>query len=259
MSSTLDQDLFLERSQRRSARVRLLVLLVFLLLAVAGGLVAVRVWGRFSQHWQAAWQLQTLEMRVTWEPSGSSWWVGASSVGPTNRMAGGGAGAFPPFSDASIPLLRRLDHLETLDLSRCVRVTDSGLQGLAGIESLKEITLGTSDARGPAVTDQSLAFLETLPHLKIVSLANTGVTDSGLVHLKGLNELELVDLDNTLVTDAGLDHLRGLPRLKYLSLIGTKVTGQGVLALMQARPDLEVVHEGRGDGNEKQGASAHAR
>jgi hypothetical protein len=242
MYSFTEETELLERSQRRLARFRRLVLFAFLLLVAAGGILGFRVWNRFSNHWLASQELDRLKMKVTWDPDSSSWWKGA-----TNVVAVHNKHTTSPFTDADIGLLRQLDHLESLDLSRCVNVTEAGLQSLAGIKSLKELTLGTNDGSGPRVTDGSLGFLKLLPHLKILSLSYTKVTDAGLAQLEGLRELEILDLDGTSITDAGLVHLNGLKRLQQLSVHGTTVTSPGAIALIKSVPGLSVHQDGGDD------------
>jgi hypothetical protein len=83
---------------------------------------------------------------------------------------------------------------------------------------------------GIRCTDDSLAHLAALPHLREISLHCPRVTDAGLVHLRNLNWLVRVDLDNTRVTDKGIAELTNR-KLVYLSLRDTNLTDMGLAEL----------------------------
>ena len=73
-------------------------------------------------------------------------------------------------------------------------------------------------------TDDVLAHVGRLTHLKQLHRPGFAVTDAGLAHLGRLSDLQLLSLDDTQVTDAGLAHLKGLAGLKWLKLTRTRVT-----------------------------------
>jgi Leucine Rich repeat len=235
MSLFTSRDVSLDASLKRSELVRRLVAISLLILVMAGGFYGFRVWRRFLDHLRAASRLETLGMRVEWQPIElQDGGTGGTRVDKFNGLPDG------HLTDADLPLLRQLDHLSYLDLSGCTNVTDEGLKNLAGLSDLRELILGKVDSPAPKVTDAGLIVLESLPQLRFLSMPHTAVTDAGLAHLRQSRELELLDLDNSSITDAGLVHLRGLPRLRQLSLTGTKVTNRAVVALMQTIPGLEV-------------------
>jgi hypothetical protein len=90
-------------------------------------------------------------------------------------------------------------------------------------------------------TDQVLADVARLRHLKQLHRPGFAVTDVGLAHLRGLTELELLSLDRTQVTDAGLAQLKGLRGLKWLKITRTRVTDLGVAHLQSFLPRLQVL------------------
>jgi hypothetical protein len=98
---------------------------------------------------------------------------------------------------------------------------------------------------GTRITDDGLARLRGLRHLRVLSLGSTKVTDRGVELLAGLDQLELLNLKFCPVTDAGLLHLRGLHGLRSLNVQNTRVTKAGVEELRRALPGLFVALEVR--------------
>jgi hypothetical protein len=92
----------------------------------------------------------------------------------------------------------------------------------------------------PKLTDAGMEHLAGLPQLRRLSLSRTQVTDAGLEHVKELTQLESLDLYGTQVTDAGLKHLKKLTQLSQLNLSRTRVTDEGVRHLEQALPSCQI-------------------
>jgi hypothetical protein len=122
-----------------------------------------------------------------------------------------------------------------------VQLTAEQEQFAAKVEALGGTVVFDADADGqPAaevslratkVTDDDLAFLEDMPHLKRLWLDDTKISDAGMPHLAKLVSLEFLILNGTAITDRGLEHLKGLSQLTTLSLDGTKVTNDGLAHL----------------------------
>jgi Leucine-rich repeat (LRR) protein len=81
------------------------------------------------------------------------------------------------------------------------------------------------------MTDDELAVLKKLPHIKDLTLCNTKVTDAGLANLTDLRQLSRLHLIGGF-SDTGLEHVERLPRLRELSLRGTRVTDDGLKRLL---------------------------
>ena len=90
-------------------------------------------------------------------------------------------------------------------------------------------------------TDEVLAQVGRLTHLKQLHRSGFAVTDFGLAHLGGLSDLQFLSLDDSQVTDAGLARLKGLSGLKWLKLTRTKVTDSGVAELRKSLPQLKAI------------------
>lgn len=114
------------------------------------------------------------------------------------------------------------------------KVTDAGLKELAGLKSMRALSLF-----GTEVTGVGLKELVGLKDLQTLSLLDTPVTDAGLKELAGLKHLRALTL-GTRVTDQGLKELAGLKNLKTLALYGPKVTAAGVAALQKDLPGCKI-------------------
>jgi hypothetical protein len=126
--------------------------------------------------------------------------------------------------------------------------------------------VATVELTGDGVSDDNVAFLESLPSLHGLWLARTAITNEGLRHLRSntslaelslvgtnvgdeglanlshLTSLQFLYLDDTDVTDAGLVSLEPLVHLKKIHLSGTKVTDRGLDRLQEALPGAVIIH-----------------
>ena len=121
--------------------------------------------------------------------------------------------------------LARSDPFSPVDtvLLRFTEVTDSGLEHLKELKSLRVLNLN-----GTKVTGSGFVHLKKMKRLQYLLLGSLTVTDVGMEHLKELKSLRCLNLNATLVTDAGLRHLKGLKKMEDLYLSSTKVTDSGL-------------------------------
>lgn len=158
-------------------------------------------------------------------------------------------------SDAGLAHLRGNTELETLYLgSDSLRVTDEGMESLAGLLNLQQIELNGADltskgmehlkrfsklrcadlSNNRRISDQGLACLANLVNLEELNLLNTNVTSKGLAHLKRLKKLRVLNLsDNPGVGDEGIACLSQLSGLEELLLHHTGISSQAVAHLMK--------------------------
>lgn len=94
-----------------------------------------------------------------------------------------------------------------------------------------------------AITDAAAAPLATLTRLERLWLDHTGVGDGIVPVLKLMTELEYLNLVGTKVSNAAIPVLGDLPQLKKLYVWNSAMTADGVAALRQAKPQLEVVFD----------------
>ena len=175
------------------------------------------------------------------------------SVGHTQRSTLPGLPANQsPATDAGFAALANLPHLESLSISNCPELTDSGLANLITrlppLRLLAVTGLPALTATLPAlamhhpnlellgldhtgVTDDDLKAVEELRKLNSIHMQGTRITDAGLVHLRRLANLTSLMINNTRVTTAGLKHLNQLTKLRQLGVSGSEVGDAGLILL----------------------------
>ena len=138
-------------------------------------------------------------------------------------------------SDSHFEQLKRFYGAEYLGLNR-TRISDAGLSHILAFPDIKSLDLGYAD-----VGDEGIESLSRAGNLSSLILSSTKVSDAGAVTLSGIETLEVLDISDTSITDAGLQKLASLPRLRYLGVSNTRATAEGITAVKQQHPDLEVV------------------
>jgi hypothetical protein len=138
--------------------------------------------------------------------------------------------------DALAPL-SRLKNLKRLRI-HSARIGDAELRHISRSVMLEELEI----VGNPDVTDAGLQHLATLRNLRQLSLMYASITDTGVQHFRGLIMLQQLDLDQTAIGDEGLRHLTALQHLQLLSVRGTRVTEAGREELMRAVPNLKIVY-----------------
>ena len=118
-----------------------------------------------------------------------------------------------------------LNHLQELTLIKVGWIDDVGMEQLAKLSHLQQLTVEST-----ALSESGLRHLSRLPRLASLSLKMSQISDAGLEHVGRMENLESLTLDGTRITDAGLQHLAGHKRLSWLSLEGTPTTGRGLAA-----------------------------
>ncbi|HKX29722.1 MAG TPA: hypothetical protein VJ302_18675 [Blastocatellia bacterium] len=134
-------------------------------------------------------------------------------------------------TDAALKALLRLDFVTRLNLGGTKRITDDGLNRLAGMPQLQELDL--SDYPGGQITDRGLEFLRHLTGLRQFQMCwQRGISDLGLANLAGCDRLESVNLLGTPTGDGVIRALAGKRRLRLFKT-GRLVTDAGLPFLHQ--------------------------
>ena len=140
-------------------------------------------------------------------------------------------------SDDWIAPIGQLTKLKKLSFTNNGKLTDAGMEKLAGLKNLEHFSfVGTAitgrayakcndwtkvtrvSHRGSSIDDEGIKQLcEHLPNLESISLAHAKFTDAGAVHLAKLTKLKGLELGLHNATPAALKNLLGLP-LEYLQL-----------------------------------------
>ncbi len=161
--------------------------------------------------------------------------------------------------DEWIAPIGKLTNLKTLRLTNNGKLTDAGMEKLAGLRNLESFSfVGTAitgrayarcegwtrvvkvSHRGSSIDDEGLKQLcEHLPNLESISLAHAKFTDAGAPHLAKLTKLKGLELGTRNATPACLKNLTGLP-LEYLQL-GDGLDAPEGIAAIKAIPTLKRV------------------
>jgi hypothetical protein len=130
-------------------------------------------------------------------------------------------------SDDDLRVISQLDQITSLNLDGSKRLTDTGLQYLARMPQLRELTMGGR------VTDRGLEPLAELRELRVFQMFwQAGVTDNGIASLKSCEQLEEVDLLGCNLGDGAVAALAGKPELRRFKT-GRNVTDAGLALLHQ--------------------------
>lgn len=143
-------------------------------------------------------------------------------------------------TDDVLKQIGQLEHLEFLDLLRCVEITNNGLKYLYHLKNLRRLYL----SRCHGITDDGLGVLEELPYLNVLRIErNKAITDTGVASLKDHQHLQMVTIQGTKTGDQSIATLKGKPTLTHISL-GDNTTDAG-LALLREFSGLKVLNEDR--------------
>ncbi|MGB8170090.1 MAG: G protein-coupled receptor LGR4 [Chthoniobacteraceae bacterium] len=135
------------------------------------------------------------------------------------------------FSDEWMPNIAKLTKLKTLRFTNNGKLTDAGMEQLAGLKDLEAFSfVGTQitgkayakfdgftklvkvSHRGSSIDDEGLKQLcDHLPNLESISLAHAKFTDAGAVHLEKLTKLKGFEIGTPNATPACLKHIQKLP------------------------------------------------
>jgi len=160
-------------------------------------------------------------------------------------------------SDDWITPIGQLTNLKKLSFTNNGKLTDAGMEKLAGLKNLEQFSfVGTAitgrayakchdwskltrvSHRGNSIDDEGIKELcDRLPNLENISLAHAKFTDAGAVHLAKLKKLKGLELGLQKGTPAALKNIVGLP-LEYLQL-GEGFEGSESIATIKAIPTLQ--------------------
>ena len=159
-------------------------------------------------------------------------------------------------NDEWLASLRNLKNLKLLKFTNNGKLSDAGLQQLAGLSQVENFSfVGTgmkghafahfegwtkltrSSFRGSSLDDKGLQLLcERFPNYENLSLAHAKFTDAGAVHLAKLTKLKGLEIGSRNATPACLTHVAQLP-LEYLQ-IGDGLDAAAGIAFIKNIPTL---------------------
>jgi hypothetical protein len=91
-----------------------------------------------------------------------------------------------------------------------------------------------------------LSQLQRFDELEAIDFSYASMGDDAIEEIAKCKSLQEIVLDHTTVTDSDILILRTLPKLRKLSVFRTKVTKEGISALIQQNPNIEVNYQSRG-------------
>lgn len=135
------------------------------------------------------------------------------------------------FADEDLRHLRAFPQLRKL-LINGENITDAGLEILAGLDQLAELTMFPRTR----ITDAGMAHLAKLPRLQVLSLDWCSITDDGIRHLRGFSNLRALILISALphtsafsrITDKSCEYIRELTALERLGIINGDLSSAGL-------------------------------
>ncbi|MQL83783.1 hypothetical protein Taro_016261 [Colocasia esculenta] len=122
-------------------------------------------------------------------------------------------------SNSSLWSITGMTTLRELDLSRCTRITDAGLEHVLSISNLEKLHISETK-----LTSEGIRRLSSLVNLRVLNLGGLPVNDQAMTSLQVLTQLEYLDLWGSKITDQGAAMLNMFPKLNYLNLAWTSVT-----------------------------------
>jgi hypothetical protein len=196
-------------------------------------------WWYLQTHMMAVSGLGLHGATVEWDGRDRKWLHGGDTTVDFTR-------ARSRVRDTDLAHLLTLHRVVSVNLAGCGNISSAGVATLRKLKHLESLDLSRdhdpyADYKDPhPIDDAALEEIKGSVALKELALRFTKVSDSGLAHLQGLRNLESLDLTGTPITDAGLQRLKGMKHLKLVLLENSRVTQAAIMELQQVRPELEV-------------------
>jgi hypothetical protein len=144
------------------------------------------------------------------------------------------------FNDDWMAPIAKLTNLKTLRFTNNGKLTDAGMEQLAGLKNLE-----TFNFVGTAITGNAYAKFDGFTRLTRVSHRGSSINDEGLKQLcEHLPNLESISLAHAKFTDAGAPALATLTKLKGLELGASKATAKALESILKL--PLEYLQLGEG-------------
>lgn len=185
---------------------------------------------------------------VFYRPEWKAEQAAISRIGGTVGTARIGPGLNMPFPVAdwlhSVP--GPFNHM--LDRAMTVQLFSSNPsdEQLAALKDLRHLRL--LNISGGTISNAQFVHLGALTSLEHLSLHNTHVDGAGLAHLRNLTQLRSLGLSNCMVTDAGLAHLAGMKQLQSLHVAGP-ISDDGLAHLRDmTRMEMLIITASPGNG-----------
>lgn len=97
--------------------------------------------------------------------------------------------SYGAFGDEHVPILNSFKQLRTLDVFRCLKITDAGLKHIKELNSLRSLKLEDTN-----ITDAGIKELVELDNLTRLQLRSHRISDKGIAELSGLKSLKVLQI-----------------------------------------------------------------
>lgn len=155
------------------------------------------------------------------------------------EVAAASADAMKPLQDLGVLVLPLAQNTNLLHVESVSVAKDIGDEQIAHLKPLAP-QLAWLYLNKTKVTDAGMEHLAGLKQLRRLHLANTAITSAGVKHLEGLENLETLNIYGTKVTDDVLDSLTKLPKLKKVFLYDTGVSSRTAFRFLNKNPKLDL-------------------
>lgn len=139
-------------------------------------------------------------------------------------------------SDRGLRALKSAPAIQELNLYFAEQITDEGASVVKNWKHLEKLNL-----RGTRITDSTLEFLAGVPTLKWLDIGWAQITDTGLDHLAALTNLKWLTMGGNKLTDAALQFLRQMPQLEYLDIGGQQRTDSGLWSVLLSESGMQSI------------------
>jgi hypothetical protein len=146
--------------------------------------------------------------------------------------------------DVGVEALAAAQKLKQLSMGN-IRMSEVGFQSLRQLTTLSHLDLSGRRHQGPAsISDRAMDAIASLRQLRVLRLGHTKFSAKSFTPLAAMPAIEELGLEFCPeVNNETLKQIGGWKSLRRVDLYGTKVTAEGVAALRQERPDLQVLWE----------------
>ncbi len=130
----------------------------------------------------------------------------------------------PDVTNEAVTALKGHAKLEKLAATDRSAIGDAGVEALAGLPNLMDLTLERSE-----ITDAAYAHLAKMKKLKYLRAPLTKTTDAGVKQLADSLQIELLDFrDCTGVSDEGIASLNKLTKIRSFKVWGRQITDKSL-------------------------------
>jgi hypothetical protein len=143
----------------------------------------------------------------------------------------------PLFASATVAGVEKVQHVSGQDWFQELPET-------VNVDDVTGLRLLSASPLYDVLNDEQMVYLSQFSALEGLSIMNGSITDAGIRYVAECKNLRRVYLEGLQITNAGLMHFKDTPQLEWLGINTGSVTSDGIKALREARPNLEIERGG---------------